>query len=500
MARKHGGRRAQRRWAARACVGAAIVCLVLAGLGSAGAQEDAPARPDVFRSDASAELLSASLDRGALLPVNDAFHFIALDGTGTYESSNQTARASLFYPGNGIISGPGLACSTFGGQFPEQFAPILDACLQYRYPLTVFADSLNPDGATTGSLQLGERSDPVSGRAVRAVAHADDDASRTDAALADLRVMGLPAFGPVPLPMPVPGGPELDSTIVTVANATSSTDQHIDDAGRLIAEATTTMQGVRLVGGLIQIDSLRSVSRIVDDGRGAPSEEADLTIGGITVGGVPAQITDDGLVVGSPTGADGPLVQQLASSLNDLLRDLGVQITPLAVEHGEDDAGLAFARSGGVLVEYGVDVQDLPILPGPQGDVDPNGFYTGTIVLGQTGVRGLAAHIDLPESAALPPTDGGVGALPDTAGRITDTGGTFRPPAATGPAAAAPAPAAATPSAASATGGRQLVVSVSEALAPGRVRLTYLAFTFIALAMCIGPRFILPARLSGSRP
>ena len=52
---------------------------------------------------------------------------------------------------------------------------ILLACVLIYATLTVlmvFADSLNPEGATTGSQELGEPSDPVSARAVRAVARA----------------------------------------------------------------------------------------------------------------------------------------------------------------------------------------------------------------------------------------------------------------------------------------------------------------------------------------
>lgn len=496
MATTPGGRQG-RRWLARACVGAAVGCLVLAGLGSAAAQEpEQAALPDVFRGSASSQVVSAFLDRDALLPVNDAFRFIALDGASTYESSNQTARASILYPGNGVVSGPGLACGTFGGQFPEQFAPILAACTQFNYPLTVFADSLKPDGSTTGSAELGAPSDPVSATGVRAVAHAALDGATTDAAMSELRVLGLPAFGPVELPLPVPGAPELDPSLLVVEAATSTTAQRIDEAGRLVIESEAVLDGVRLVGGLVRIGSIRSMSTVVDDGRGEKSRRAELDISGVTVAGVPAEVTSDGLVVGEPTGADGPLVQQLTSQVNDLVRALGVEVTALEVEDGVDDSGLAFARSAGVLVEFDVDAQGLPVLPGPQGDVDPNGIYTGVIQLGQTGATGLAATIDDP---------------------VFSPGGVSTPDAPTGGAADVPAPdlastpignglddvtaddgEAAAPAVPDATG--QRVVSLSEVLASGRVELVYLAFTLMAFAVCLGPRFLLPARLPGSAP
>ena len=496
MLRSKGTGRTRRRLA-RACVAGAVVCLVLAGFGSAAAQDEGPPMPDVFRGAASSQVVSAFLDRDALLPVNDAFRFIALDGHGTYESSNQTARASIFYPGNGVVSGPGLACGTFGAQAPEEFAPLLAACSQYKYPLTVFADSLNPDGSSSGSTQLGDPSDPVSARAVRAVAHAGLDASTTDAAMSNLRVLGLPGFGALDVPLPIPGAPELDPSVIVVDSASSTTDQRIDDAGRLVVESVAVLEGVRLVGGLVEIGSIRSTSTVIDDGKGENTQDANLELSGVTVGGVPAQITDDGLVIGSPTGADGPLRQQLATLVNDLVRGMGIQVSTLGIEEGEEESGVAFARAGGVLVQFDIDARGLPLLPGPQGDIDPNGVYTGVILLGQTGATGLSATIEDP-----PFTPGGDTGS-DLTGGLVPGGSDFAvgetpPPA--GDFGFDDVPADEGETAAPGAAATRRVASLSEALAAGRIALAYLAFTLTALAVCIGPRFILPARLPGSVP
>lgn len=484
-----------RRRFARLVAAGAVASLALAGVGTVAAQEPAPEAPDVFRSSASAQAVSAFLDREALLPVDDAFRFVAVDGVGTYESSNQTARASLLYPGNGVISGPSLACGTFGGQFPPQFAPVLEACSQFRYPLTVFADSLAPDGQTQGSVELGAPTDPVSARALRAVAHAALDASTTDVAMADVRVLGFPAAGPTGLPAPLPGGDDLDDTVVVIQSAVSETTQTIDEAGRLVVRSESVLDGVRLLGGLVRIGTIHSTSRILDDGQGGKERDAALTVQDVTVAGLPARITDEGLVLGSPTGAEGPLRQQLTGPVRELLAQLGVRITTLDVEHGTDDSGLAFARSGGVMVEFDVDVQGVPVLPGPQGDVDPNGLYTGVIVLGETGASGLAAHIEDPVFTPGDPS----GPIPDIAsglGGAGSVGGSLSPAdagvddlvVAGGDEAAGPAPA---------SDGRR-IVSIGEVLAAGRVELVYLAFTLLTLAVCLGPRFVLPARFSGS--
>jgi hypothetical protein len=218
----------------------------------------------------------------------------------------------------------------------------------------------------------------------------------------------------------------------------------------------------------------------------------------VTVGGVPAQITDEGLVIGSPTGADGPLRQQLATLVNDLVRGMGIQVTTLGVEEGEEESGLAFARAGGVLVQFDIDARGLPILPGPQGDVDLNGVYTGVMLLGQTGATGFAAVIEEPpfEAGDVSSPDLSGGAIPpasdfgfdDTSTPPADSGGFDDAPAGDGETAAP----GTTPT--------RRLASISEAIAASRIALAYLAFTLTAFAVCIGPRFILPARLPGSVP
>lgn len=484
----------RRRWSSRACAVAGALCLVFALIGTtAGAQEEETPRPDVFRSSASAFVAQAFLDRDALIPVPEAFRFIAIDTTGTYESSNQTARASLFYPGNGVISGPNLACGTFGSQFPEQFAPIIDACLGFEYPLTVRADSLEPDGATSGAVALGDRNDPISGRAVRAVAHAADDSSTADAAMTGLRVLGLPGLGEVQVPLPVPGAPELDPTILTVESATGRTDQRIDESGVLLVDAESVLEGVRLIGGLVSIDSIRSTVRLTDDGRGETTREAALDLGGVTVGGVPARITEDGLVVGSPAG--GPLGDQLSQLVNQLVQALNIEVTLLDAEDGVDEAGVAFARVGGLLVEFEVDVRGLPILPGPIGDLDPNGLYQGTIQLGQAGATATSTFVEVPvftPGGPAPIGNGSAGPLP--------SGGTSGIPSVDSTPATPPdvPPQSAAPSTPGSAQQEQIVLSLADDLYAGRIRLVYLAFTLIALAACLAPRFALPARLPGS--
>ncbi|HUS62620.1 MAG TPA: choice-of-anchor P family protein [Acidimicrobiales bacterium] len=468
------------------------MCLLLAVAAPSPAQEeDTVPPPEVFRGKASSQLISVQVDRDAFLPVPELFRFIALDGAGIFESSNRQARSSLFFPGNGFILGPSLLCGTFGAQFPSEFKPIMDTCLQYKYPLTVFADDFEPDGATSGALAFGAPGDAVSGNAVGATAHAGEKAVTTDAAMQDLRVLGVPPFGPITPQFP---GVEMDTSLVTVGSAVSRTNQRIVK-GSLIAEAEATLSDVRLIGGLIRIGSLRSTSVVTDDAKGKRTSQPTLLMSGITVGGQPAQITKDGLQIGSADS--GPLDQQMQSALNEVLRSFDVNVTILDSEQDTAKNGAAVATVGGLLIEFSRDVQGLPNIPGPLGELDPNGLYTGSIQLGTTGVLGSAVNFGLDDidsdfGGDVPfSNDGDIG------------GGTFDfDPGSPGyevPGSAG-VDRVATPSSPSASAGTSEVGELARSIGGifgDRLGMLYLALMFAVLSLCIAPVLTVPARFGG---
>lgn len=484
-------RGAMRQRARRVFVVSAGISLLLAvGMPSSNAQGDDVPPPEVFRGSASAQVASVQVDRGALLPVPDVFKFIALDGAGTYESSHREARSSLLFPGNGLIMGPSLLCGTFGGQFPAQFKPILDTCLQYKYPLTVFADDFEPDGATSGSLAFGSPADSISGNAVRAQAHAGEDATTTDAAMQDLRVLGVPPFGAITPPIP---GLTMDTSLLTIDSATSRTNQRIVK-GALVGDAEATLSGVRLIGGLIDIGSLRSSSRITDDANGKRTAVPSLVVGGVTVAGQPAQITDRGLVLG-PSANASPLDQQRQAQLNDVLKSLNIKVTILDQRQALDEQGAAVANVGGLLIEFAQDVQGLPTIPGPLGDIDPNGLYTGSIQLGATGVLGSAANygLDNIDTGGDVPFVGDQGV--DLSGDGYDAGsGSYdvAAPSFTN----APSSASGTAVRPGSTASAQLARTLGGAFGD-RIGLLYLSLMFAVLACCIAPGFTVPSRFPG---
>lgn len=482
----HGGLRVAR----QVCASAAALCALLSIALPAVAQDDGVAPPEIWRGAASATVASFEVDRDALLPIPGVLRLGALAGESAYETDRQTARASLLFPGEGVIQGPNLACGTFGSLFPPELKPVLDACLSYDYPLTVRADASAADRSTQGRVRLGAPTDAVSALALGADAHAAPDGSSTHAALEDLRVLGLPAIDVIPL-LPIQQL-RLDPSVLVVGSATSRTDQRIEE-GVLVVEAESALSDVRLLGGLVRIGTLRSTSRITDDAHGTRTSDADLEVGGVTVAGLPAQLTEDGLLLGSPTPSDvlGPIQRQLQSALRPLLEALGLRVTLLDTEEAVDDGtGQAVARAAGLLVELALNVDGLPAVPGPLGDIDLNGTYVGSVQLASTGASGAASMFGADD--VEPTDDGDLGSPPDLGGGFglggspPDLGGGATPPPASGEEAAPPR--------------GPIRAAARTDLFDGRLELLYAAFAFAVLALCCTPRLAVPARLPGPPP
>ena len=479
----------RRIWLRRICFSAAGLCTLVALVprASSAQEDDGAARPEAFQGRAESLVVVGEVNRDALLPGEDLFRFIALDGLGTYEPTVQTARAAIFYPGNGVVSGPNLACGTFAGEFPPEFQPIVDQCLQYKFPLIAQSDSFTSDSSATGSMALGQPGDPVSGSSASATSHAAEDATTTDAVVQDLTVLGLPDPGSLVPPL---SGLEFDTAVFRVDNAASRTRQEILK-GSLIVRAESTMSGVRLIGGVMEIASLKSVSKVVDDGQGTRTVSANLDISGVTVAGVPAKITDKGLVLASPSGS-GPLAQQQQAQANGLIQELGLEARVLPFEADEDREGVGAASVGGVQIEFARDLSGLPSIPGPVGDLDPNGTYTGSFLLGPTAALGVAATFPLAEVPVVP-VDPGTAAPGVTDGSLSGGEEVALPEDVAVP-DQPDAPAAPDPSEQ-----RALRTRLLGGVFDDRLAMVDLALVLTVLGVCIAPRLTLPARLPGPR-
>lgn len=466
-------------------------------------EEDDVVLPDSFAGAASASALDATIITPALVPVPDLFDIGVVRGDGVYESAKQSGRASLLFPGNGVVKGPGLLCGTF---LPREIqddpflGPLIAACNGIQYPLSVEVDSLLiPDAATDGELNIGEESDPISLGAVGANAHAGRDGTRTEAQVADLRVLGLPALGAITplldlLQLPIP-----DATLLRVDGLTARTDQRIV-GDQLVVDAEATVAGVRILGGLVRIGSIVSRSHLTVGGTSEPEVSSTTEVAGVSVAGIAAQITDRGLILGDPDTPLGPLLQQLTSVVADLLQGLGLTIATLPTEQG-DENGIPFARSSGLTIEFTTPLAGLPPIPIPVlGDVDLNGDYGVRIQIGTTGVRGFADTFDddgTPDPS--PPTSSGGGSGATSSPPRGSTGVT--PGGSTGGGVTTPT-AGAAPTTAPVGSDTDPDAEPASFLDDGgfadRMALLYLSFTLTALALCLSPRLTLPARFGGS--
>lgn len=484
-----------RRHARRVLLALAAACAVFALVAPAvgAADDDELPPPEVFSGAASALGVSADIHPPDLLPIGDLFKFTALDGGSVYQSSNKTATASILFPGQGALQGPSLLCGTFlAPQVPAEFKPIVDACLKYKYPLTVTADEFEPDASTTGSLNLGDAKADIGGEAVLARAHAAEDGSRSDAVINNLSVLGLPPFGSLPsLPLK---NVQLDGSVLKIESASARTDQRIVKGG-LVAKGTTTLSGVKLLGGLINIDSIVGQSIITDDAAGEQTADALTKVSGVTVAGVPAQITSKGLVLG-PSKNTTPLNLALMDQVNRLLNTLNIKITTLPNVETANKGGPAIANSGGVLIEFARDVQGLPQLPSPIGagqQLDVNGRYSVTIQLASTGARGAATNFESDDETVVGGEDDEF--VSDDFGDGSDfsLGGDDFGAGTDGPSIVNDGPGRG-----SNNGDGSLIASVANNFG-GRIGLVYLALMFSVLGLCIAPRLAIPARFPGPK-
>jgi hypothetical protein len=477
-------RRGPRSLVRRALLAGSAACVLAALALPALAQDEAAAKPAVWHGTARAGGLTFEVDRDALLPVADALRFTALDGKTAYDTDQQTARASLLYPGEGVLQGPNLVCGTFGGAFPPEAKPILDLCATYDFPLSVSADASTPDKASVGNTHLGKITDPISADAASAHAHATVDLTSSDAEIENLRVLGLPLVQILSI-LPIEQL-KIDPTVVGVESASARTKQLIDDSGKLVVQATSVLSGVKLVGGLIDIGSIRSTSRITDDGKGKRTSDASFEATGVTVAGVPAQITENGLVLGGPSGASGPLQQTLINALQPLLQGLGVKLSLLGSHEALDENGQAVANANGILLEISLGVHGAPSVPGPLGDIDLSGTYVGNVEIGATEAAGAASIFD-PD--APPPVDEG-GAPIDIGGGGGDIdvgGGDFTLPPTSPEIPNTPVTPTTT----------QVERAAAIDLFGGRLELLYAAFALAVLGLCIAPRLTVTGRLPG---
>jgi hypothetical protein len=302
--------------------------------------------------------------------------------------------------------------------------------------------------------------------------------------MSGLKIAPLPgaSTGGLPLPADVSaaiiaanGGQPVDTGLFTVGSIQSTTANLFDGAAT-VSHAESRLSGVRLIGGLMTIDSITSIADVHFTVGGDAVGTSSTTVQGAKVLGQPVTIDDKGV---HPDGNSQASTQSL--------QDAGLSVRLVGATNGPDDKGFMTAQSQGVVIEYTQPVSNAPSLPPPppnpvtQTSPNLNGTYFVRYNLASVSSRALARDFSI--------ASGSTGSF---------TGGNLQTSSTTPPSGAG-APSGQTKGSVSVPAS-QLTPDVGGSKAgflglDFDLRWLYLAFTLAGFGMCIAPRLVLPARL-----
>jgi hypothetical protein len=442
------------------------------------------------------------------------------DALTIFNGDTQVARASTYYPGAAIATGGPFFC---GQVIEPNFGPLASITCNPPpgYPLMAQAPTLQgkPDAATPGTQQVG--AGPVNLTAVSATAHADHsyvDAAALDgsfssagasqsaaAVLAFRRAVALATSGPAAAAAVTPQAS--DSSTAAASSASATSHQSWNRLGQLVVTATSTVKGASLLGGAVKISSIVATSTFTTDGGKVKQHSQQVTVSGVTAGGMPATIDQNGITVnGAGTGKAGidavnAALQQLLASTSTHIRVLSPTTSskpgqvPAALDSASFGAACTSGEADGVQLYQQLDASQLPqgqnfffsvtmgsacsdatVFPAAPTTLLPP--ITTPTPLGDTGVGGPVGSATAPSQSP-----GDLSGAPTAPGNVT--------PSATGPLAASSGGAAA-------RGGglfRRLEGDLAGHSITSRFSLLYLAFVFAFAALALGILPFLRARL-----
>jgi hypothetical protein len=498
---------------ARSCFGAAAIAFVAATVAPSVGAQTVASRPKIFSTASDATGVEYFPDQeGGLTPIKDTFRMQFVTGTSTMSATNgPTAKATVADPGNGTTQGPPNACPAIpgaeygvaqgfidgGGGFigepllgafeasNEELKPIFDACTTAKWPFAAQADGFTPDKRTEGAIVFGEPNGQLHGDGGGAHAIINEDGtSSTDSEMSGLRIAPLPGGGATGFPLPpslaaLPGqSPDapVDTSVFTVGSIQSATANFFD-GGTAVSHSEARLNGVRLVGGLVTIDSITSIAESRYESGADPVGASSTVVQGVKVLGQPATIDDKGI---HPEGDP--------DSGTDALKEAGLSVRLVGATQGIDDQGFMTATARGVVVDFIRDVNTGLSLPSPP--ENPIGIDTSPSLDGAYFVRYFLASVSTKSFARnLNPVSrpSGSGGTPSFSTSLPV--GAVAPSGFTGATKVVPAASLPTDD----TGGSAPVFFGLTF----DLRWLYLAFTLAAFGMCLAPKLVLPARLPG---
>ena len=497
----------------RACFGAAallVVTAVVAPVVAHAAPTDPDAnRPIVWEGDASATPIHGQADsKNGVLPVYQPFYANFPDSATQWDPGTAYARASTYYPGPTGTNGVNLICDQVMTQIfaPGRLPPNADDPIckpAPKYPLTVEADGVHPDVRTDGSQAVGTGS-PLVITTTSAIAHADRNSVYGDGVIGSVDLVGTSSTSSASLAFrkqaaAILHGPAAaaavqpqasDNSTLHIDSAVSHSNEIYDSQGALVVTATSTLKGISLAGGMVQIGSLQSTSTSRTDGQSIASHDEHINLAGVTVSGQPAVIDESGVHIGGSSSS----VQPLTDALNAALNAMGAKIALASATGSVDSSSTKTVTS---------DVQGLMfyverLLPIP----NLTDVYYATFTLGAAGTRASAADI---KNSDVSNDQGGIGGVtgpsPDLSSSATpssETPGSLGTPGTPGtPGATFSNPATVRSGRAAVLGNRQGVLGELEADLAGftmahRFDLLYLAFALAFVGVCLSSRLLVP--------
>jgi hypothetical protein len=119
------------------------------------------------------------------------------------------------------------------------------------------------------------------------------------------------------------------------------------EGGKGISEASSVVEKISLAGGVVKIDSVTSTARAVTDGTKGEGEAA-TTISGMTIGGQPATVDENGVTIGEEGEPLNAVANQIAKQA---LNQAGVEMV-LGAPVKELDGSSAVASAPSLVITW----------------------------------------------------------------------------------------------------------------------------------------------------
>lgn len=213
------------------------------------------------------------------------------------------SNASAFWPG-AIVAGGGsqlpLLLSPYIQQYAPQLYPTLAPLIPNFGPWPLSATSAFPQGPPSTTNDNG----PVA-------MHSAADQSESTAS-ASLGILGGPASESA-----LPAG------LMTVQAIGSTSQDTVDNLGNAVAEATSTVHGIDLGGGLIHIGEVTSTATSSSDGNNA-TLSGSSTVANVTVAGIAVTVDSTGVHAAS---SGVPILGTILPNVAQILSTAGITLS-----------------------------------------------------------------------------------------------------------------------------------------------------------------------------